>query len=93
MGCAWAAFTCYFVIMVVSYFYGQKHMPIKYDFKSIGLYTVVTILFYVISLFIRTPYTAVNVALKSVLMFSFLVLLIKRDFPLRTIPFINRLFK
>jgi O-antigen/teichoic acid export membrane protein len=93
MGCAWAAFVCYFVIMVVSYFYGQKHMPIKYDFKSIGLYTVVTILFYVISLFIKTPYTAVNVALKSVLMFSFLVLLVKRDFPLRTIPFINRLFK
>ena len=93
MGCAWAAFACYFVIMVVSYFYGQKHMPINYDLKTIGLYTCVTVLFYVISLLIKTPYTAVNVSLKSVLMIAFLVLLIKRDFPLRTIPFINRLFK
>jgi O-antigen/teichoic acid export membrane protein len=93
MGCAWAAFACYFVIMVVSYYYGQKHMPIKYDLKTIGLYTGVTLLFYVISLFIKTPHTVVNVMLKSVLMLAFLVLLVKRDFPLRTIPVINRYFK
>ena len=93
MGCAWAAFTCYFVIMVVSYYFGQKHMPIKYDLKTIGLYTGVTLLFYFISLFIKTPHTVVNVMLKSVLMLAFLILLVKRDFPLRTIPVINRYFK
>ena len=93
MGCAWAAFVCYLVIMLVSYFYGQKHMPIKYDLKTIGLYTGVTVLFYFISLFIKTPYTVVNVMLKSVLMLIFLTLLIKRDFPLRSIPVINRFFK
>ena len=93
MGCAWAAFACYFIIMFVSYFVGQKHMPINYDLKTIGLYTLVTIILYIISLFIRTPYTIVNIALKSVLMAAFLILLVKRDFPLRTIPGINRLFK
>lgn len=93
MGCAWAAFSCYFVIMVVSYYFGQKYMPIKYDLKTIALYTVVTLVFYVISLFIKTPFTVVNVMLKSVLMLAFLTLLVKRDFPLRTIPIINRFFK
>jgi len=93
MGCAWAAFVCYLVIMLVSYFYGQKHMPIKYDLKTIGLYTGVTVLFYVISLFIKTPYTSINVALKSLLMVAFLVLFVKRDFPLRSIPVVNRFFK
>ena len=93
MGCAWAAFVCYLVIMLVSYFYGQKHMPIKYDLKTIGLYTGVTVLFYAISLFIKTPYTSLNVALKSILMVAFLALLIKRDFPLRSIPVINRFIK
>jgi len=93
MGCAWAAFACFFVIMVVSYFFGQKHMPIKYDFKTIGLYTIVTIVLYIISAFIKTPYTFVNIALKSVLMIAYLTLLIKRDFPLRNIPVINRFFK
>lgn len=93
MGCAWAAFTCYLVIMLVSYYYGQKHMPIKYDLKSIGLYTGVTVLFYLISMFIKTPYTSINIALKSVLMVAFLTLLVKRDFPLKNIPVINRFFK
>ncbi|HJV78328.1 MAG TPA: polysaccharide biosynthesis C-terminal domain-containing protein [Paludibacter sp.] len=93
MGCAWAAFACYFVIMMISYYYGQKHMPIKYDLKTIGLYTVVTVALYAISTFINTPYTLLNIGLKSILMVAYLVLLIKRDFPLRSIPVINRFFK
>ena len=93
MGCAWAAFVCYFVIMVVSYYFGQKFMPIKYDMKTIGLYTAVTVLLYVISLFIHTHITALNVTLKSILMLAFLVLLVKRDFPLKTIPVLNKIFK
>jgi O-antigen/teichoic acid export membrane protein len=92
-GSAWAAFSCFFVIMVVSYYFGQKYMPIKYDLKTIGLYTGVTILLYVTSLFIHTPFTALNIFLKTLLMSVFLVLLIKRDFPLKSIPVINRFFK
>lgn len=92
-GSAWAAFACYFVIMIISYYFGQKYMPIKYDLKTIGLYTGVTIILYVLSLFINTPYTIVNVALKTILMILFLTLLVKRDFPLRSIPYINRFFK
>ena len=92
-GSAWAAFACYFVIMIISYYFGQKYMPIKYDLKTIGLYTGVTIILYVLSLFINTPYTIVNVALKTILMILFLTLLVKRDFPLRSIPYINRFLK
>ncbi len=93
MGCAWAAFVCYFTIMIISYYFGQKHMPIKYDLKTIGLYTAVTIGLYVISTFIDTPYKALNIGLKSVLMIAYVILMVKRDFPLRTIPVINKLFK
>ena len=93
MGCAWAAFACYFVIMVISYYFGQKNMPIKYDLKTIGLYTAVTIVLYVISTFIDTPYRLLNVGLKSILMIGYLILLVKRDFPLRTIPVVNKFFK
>ena len=93
MGCVWAAFICYFVVMLVSYYFGQKYMPIKYDLKTIGLYTGVTLLLYVISMFINTPYSILNIALKTVLMITFLALLVKRDFPLNSIPGINRYFK
>lgn len=92
-GSAWAAFACYFVIMLVSYYFGQKYMPIKYDLKTIGLYTLATIILYVISLFIDTPYPIVNIALKTVLMIAFLALLVKRDFPLKNIPVLNRYIK
>jgi len=92
-GSAWASFACYFVIMLVSYYFGQKHMPIKYDFKTIGLYSAVTLVLYLISLFIDTPYPALNIALKSVLIFLFVILLVKRDFPLKLTPIINRIFK
>lgn len=92
-GSAWSAFICYFVIMLVSYYYGQKYMPIKYDLKTIGLYTLVTIFLYGISFFIDTPYKLVNVALKSILMLAFLVLLVKRDFPMKLIPIVNKIIR
>ncbi|MDO9153111.1 MAG: polysaccharide biosynthesis C-terminal domain-containing protein [Paludibacter sp.] len=93
MASAWAAFVCYFVMMIISYFYGQKHMPIRYDLKSIGLYTAVTVILFVVSLYINTPYLWLNVMLKTVLLIAFLVLLVKRDFPLKNIPYLNRLIK
>lgn len=92
-GSAWSAFAGYFVVMLLSYFFGQKYMPIKYDFKTIGFYTVVTIILFTISLFINTEYLWLNVSLKTLLLISFLTLLIKRDFPLRSIPLLNKLIK
>ncbi|MGB5444648.1 MAG: polysaccharide biosynthesis C-terminal domain-containing protein [Psychromonas sp.] len=93
MGSAWAAFICYFVVMVVSYYFGQKYMPIKYDLKSIGLYTVVTLGLYGVSIFIKTDHTILDLVLKSALMLVFLVLMVKRDLPLKAIPLINRYCK
>jgi len=92
-GAAWSTFTCYFVMMLISYYLGQKYMPIKYDLKTIGLYSLVTITLYLISLLIDTPYPVVNIALKSILMIAFLVLFVKRDFPLKNIPYLNRFIK
>lgn len=43
MASAFSAGISYLVIMVVSYFLGQKHYPIPYDMRRIGLYTGATI--------------------------------------------------
>ena len=58
MASAWAAFACYFVMMIISYYFGQKHMPIRYNLKSIGIYTTLALSLYAISFFIhiRTHY-------------------------------------
>ncbi len=92
-GSAWSAFACYFVIMLVSYYFGQKHMPIKYDLKTIGLYSLLTIGLFFINIFIETPYPAVNYTLKTVLLGVFLYILVKRDFPVNIFSNINRIFK
>ncbi|HPD59698.1 MAG TPA: polysaccharide biosynthesis C-terminal domain-containing protein, partial [Paludibacteraceae bacterium] len=93
MASAWASFACYFAMMLMSYFLGQKYMPIKYDLKTIGLYTIVTLALYCISLLIATPYLWLNLLLKTILFVLFVALLIKRDFPLQSIPVINRYLK
>lgn len=93
IGSAWSAFACYFVIMLVSYYFGQKHMPIKYDLKSISLYTFLTIALFAISIYIETPYPSVNYTLKTGLLAIFLFVFVKRDFPLKNIPYINRFIK
>ncbi len=38
MGSAWANFACYAVMMVISYWLGQKYYPVKYDMKRILAY-------------------------------------------------------
>jgi len=90
---AWAAFACYFVMMLVSYYFGQKHLPINYDLKTIGLYTGLTVVLFVASMLIDTPNGMLNIVLKSVLMFIYLYILVKRDFPIRNIPILNKLIK
>lgn len=35
---AWAHFITYLVMMIICYFWGQKHMPIPYNLKRIGFY-------------------------------------------------------
>jgi O-antigen/teichoic acid export membrane protein len=92
IGCAWAAFACYLTMMVVSYYYGQKYMPIKYDLKAIGLYTGLAGLLFIISLFINFHSSVLNISLKTILMMTFVVFMIKRDFPLKSLPIVNKLF-
>ncbi len=42
MGCALTSMTTYFVMVVISYLWGRKYLPVKYDFKSIGAYILLT---------------------------------------------------
>lgn len=45
---AWATCLCYFSMMLLSYFYGQKHYPVPYNIKRILSYLgVITFLFFI----------------------------------------------
>ncbi len=48
MGSAWAAFISYFIVMVLSYFAGQKYYPLPYEKKRILMYVIVAGVLYII---------------------------------------------
>ncbi len=52
MGCAWAAFTCYFIMMAASYWVGQVKYPIDYNVKRLVLNFVVAAAFYVVGMYV-----------------------------------------
>lgn len=46
-GAAWATFTCYLFMMVISYVLGQKYYPIPYARKKLLVYLGICVLFYI----------------------------------------------
>ena len=48
MACAWATIICYGTMMVISYFWGQKHYPVPYAWKKLLAYIVIVVLLYFI---------------------------------------------
>jgi O-antigen/teichoic acid export membrane protein len=46
--CAWATFAAYCSMMVISYFWGQKHFPVPYNVKKLSAYlTIMLALFFI----------------------------------------------
>ena len=91
-----SSLVCYFVIMLLSFFIGQKKAPIPYDLKSIGMYTMLTIgllaVYYALRLYyIRNMW--LMMAVGTLLLVFYLVVLARKDFPLSGLPVIGKYFK
>jgi len=93
MACAWASFAGNGLIMLLSYFIGQKYFPVKYDLKSIFLYLGVTMLLYCFAVFVPIENLALRLGFRTFLLGIYVSLLINRDLPLRKIPYINHRIK
>ena len=79
MGCAWAAFACYGVMMLASYFIGQKKYPIVYNLPRLFFYCGVAAVLYVVSIVITTPIEWVNLLLRTILLGFYLFIICKRE--------------
>lgn len=90
---AWASFFGNLVMMLISYVLGQKYYPIKYDLKTIALYSVLASLLYVIGMTVKIELEWLRLLFRTVLLCIFLFILIKRDLPLSELPVVNRFFK
>jgi O-antigen/teichoic acid export membrane protein len=81
VGSAWATFICYFLMMIVSWYYGNKYFPVKYDLKVIGTYLAVSLALWIISLFVRTKIIGVNLVINSILLMGYILFVMKREKP------------
>ena len=72
--CAWAGVAGYGVCTLLSYFIGQRHMPVPYPIKSIGVYVALTALFFFVMQ--QTPHYVENIwgqmAIGTLLLAAFL---------------------
>ena len=93
MACAWAGFTGYGVAMLLSYIVGQKKFPINYDLKRIGLYIGAALLLYAAGMLIPISNMIMLMALRTILLILFVALVIKKDMPLKDIPYVGRYFR
>ena len=83
-----SSLVCYFVIMLLSYFIGQKKAPIPYDLRSIGRYTLLTLVLLGIYYAIRLNTTMnmwVLISIGTVLIGIYLFLLTRKDFPIANV--------
>ena len=83
-----SSLVCYFVIMCLSYFIGQRKAPIPYDLKSIGGYTALTIgllaVYYAIRLYYIHNMWGL-MAVGTVLIGLYLLILTRKDFPIQDV--------
>lgn len=76
MGSAIAVFACFFVMMTLSYFLGQKYYPVPYNLKRIGAYFLVAVVIYILSLYTstQTPVLKFSAHLLFIAMYVLVVL-------------------
>ena len=94
MACAWGGVAGYGTAMTLSYFVGQKKYPIAYDVKGISKYVVFTICFYYgMELATRIPQVWLQLLCNTILIVAYLVLVVKNDVPLSSLPVIGKKFR
>lgn len=87
MGCAWAAFCCYGVMMAASWLVGMKKNPIPYPVRRIGMYVAVALTLYVIGIYvIDTSSQWIDMGLRTVLLAAYAALVVRHE----NLPLIGR---
>ncbi|MCH5220367.1 MAG: oligosaccharide flippase family protein [Muribaculaceae bacterium] len=80
MGCAWAAFACYGVMMLTSYFVGQAKYPLSYPLKSITLYVFTAAVFYVTAMYLAvTSSQIVNYLIRACFLAAYLLYVVRKE--------------
>jgi O-antigen/teichoic acid export membrane protein len=82
MGSAWATLICYSLMMVLSYFIGQKYFPVPYKVTRIMGYTALALGLYFIGHFTNTGSATGDLVFRNLIfgLFVIIVLLVEKPF-------------
>lgn len=81
MACAWATLIAYGTMMITSYVLGQKYYPIKYNLRSIFVFTFLALGFYFISMtYSDMENVIVKLILNNILLGLFAFIFYKLEF-------------
>ena len=94
MACAWGGFAGYGTSMILSYLVGQKKNPINYPMRSIMTYIALALLLTLIMVYIPESWNIwARLGAKTILVILFAVYIVKKDFPLKSLPVFGKYFK
>ena len=94
MACAWAGLIGYATAMTLSYFVGQKKYPINYPLKSIGIYVLIAVFFFIAITYSNQHLPKIYaLAVNTLIIFAFIAHIIYHDLPLSSIPVIGKYFR
>lgn len=93
MGAALASLAAYTVMMIISYFLGNKYFPINYPLLSMAKYLGIAAVLVGISYLVVTPWAWLNYIIRTILLGVYVFYIVKTDFPLTNLPIIGKYFK
>ena len=90
---AWASVAGYGVITLLSYIIGQKKYPVSYPLKNMAVYLILAAVLFVLSQEVIISNVGLRLVFRTLLLLIFIAYILKKDLPLKTIPFVNRFVK
>ena len=92
--CAWGGVAGYGTAMVLSYIVGQIKNPIPYPMKSMGVYVLLTALFFALMQYVPAEWPVLlRLAVNTALICAFVGHILYHDMPLRSLPVIGKYFR
>lgn len=90
---AWATLVANLIIVALSYFIGQKYFPIRYDFKRLFIYFLLTAIIYFAAMYPQIESDILRMLYRTFLLLLFTAFIVKKEIPLGKVPVINKYFR
>jgi O-antigen/teichoic acid export membrane protein len=78
---AWAHFTCYLTMVIVSYFLGQHFYRIKYNLKVILLYAILPVVIFIFAQWLKLSYSGAKIAIHTALFVFYIIIVLLIEKP------------